>query len=182
MLKLTSRSPTSAPLRSRQLSALHAKSVTPSPAWWQAVLQAMPLVTLSLAALMAATPAHAQTPPTDDAVYQAFGQKAGIRSLMDDFFLRLKADKRIGGFFEKADGERLVEQLTEQLCAEAGGPCVYKGAPMKPVHRGLDITKQDFNALVEVLQQAMDARGIPFVMQNRMLARLAPMHRDIITK
>lgn len=28
----------------------------------------------------------------------------------------------------------------------------------------------------------MDAKGIPFAAQNRMLARLAPMHRDIITQ
>jgi hemoglobin len=35
---------------------------------------------------------------------------------------------------------------------------------------------------VEVLQQSMDAKRIPFTAQNRMLALLAPMHRDIITK
>jgi hemoglobin len=34
--------------------------------------------------------------------------------------------------------------------------------------------------LVEVLQQAMDAQGIAFGVQNRLLARLAPMHRDIV--
>ena len=42
-------------------------------------------------------------------------------------------------------------------------------------------TKGDFNALVEVLQQSMEARGIPFGAQNRLLARLAPMHREIVT-
>ena len=45
-----------------------------------------------------------------------------------------------------------------------------------------EIRKGDFNALVEVLQQAMDAQGIAFTAQNRLLARLAPMHRDIINK
>jgi hemoglobin len=33
---------------------------------------------------------------------------------------------------------------------------------------------------VEVLQDTMDAQGIPFVAQNRLLAKLAPMHRQII--
>ena len=46
----------------------------------------------------------------------------------------------------------------------------------------LDIGKEHFNALVEVLQQSMDAKGVPFRAQNAMLARLAPMHRDIIMK
>ena len=45
----------------------------------------------------------------------------------------------------------------------------------------MDITKAHFNALVEVLQAAMAAQGIAFAQQNRLLALLAPMHRDIIT-
>lgn len=120
--------------------------------------------------------------PADDTLFMAFGGKAGLRALMEDFFVRLKADARIGSFFRNADGERLVSQLTEQLCYESGGPCVYRGAPMKGVHRGLEIDRSDFNALVEVLQQSMDAKGIAFRDQNRMLARLAPMHREIVTQ
>ena len=52
---------------------------------------------------------------------------------------------------------------------------------MKLAHQDLDISRQDFNALVELLQQAMDARGISFAAQNGMLARLAPLHREIVT-
>lgn len=69
----------------------------------------------------------------------------------------------------------------DQFCVLSGGPCVYKGANMKLVHRALDITKADFNALVEVLQAAMDAQGIAFRAQNQLQAKLAPMHRDVIT-
>jgi hemoglobin len=36
-----------------------------------------------------------------------------------------------------------------------------------------------FNALVEDLQKAMSERGIPFRAQNKLLAKLAPLHRDI---
>jgi hemoglobin len=38
------------------------------------------------------------------------------------------------------------------------------------------------NALVESLQTAMDREGGLFAMQNRLLARLAPMKRDIVAK
>lgn len=137
---------------------------------------------LALTALTFHAGASAQTAPADDSIYQAFGQKAGIQALMEDFFNRLQADPRTGPFFKNANRERLVQQLTEQLCQEGGGPCTYSGAPMGARHAGMHIGKQDFNALVEVLQQAMDAKGIPFRAQNGMLARLAPMHRDIIAK
>jgi hypothetical protein len=41
---------------------------------------------------------------------------------------------------------------------------------------GIGVRTSNFNALVEVLQQSMDAKKIPFTMQNRMLPVLVPMH------
>jgi hemoglobin len=123
----------------------------------------------------------AQTAPNGDGLYKAFGEKAGLVSLMDDFMVRLVADPRTGPHFKPANQQRIKEQLVDQFCELGGGPCVYKGADMKSAHANLDIKKSDFNALVEVLQQSMDAKGIPFRRQNEMLALLAPMNRDIIT-
>jgi hemoglobin len=131
--------------------------------------------------LLASAAAFAQAPPANDSVYQAWGGKAGIRAVMDDFVPRLFADPRTAPFFKNTNRENLATQLTDQLCQEAGGPCVYKGVPMKLAHQDLEIARRDFNALVEILQQAMDAKGVPFAAQNGMLARLAPMHREIIT-
>jgi hemoglobin len=119
--------------------------------------------------------------PANDSLFQAWGGKAGIRAVMDDFVPRLFADPRTAGFFKNANRENLTTQLTDQLCQESGGPCVYKGVPMKLAHQELEIGRRDFNALVEILQQAMDAKAVPFAAQNGMLARLAPMHREIIT-
>ncbi len=136
---------------------------------------------LAVSGLLLAGASSAQMAPKDDQLYKAFGEKAGLVSLMDDFMVRLLADPRTGPHFKPANQQRVKEQLVDQLCALGGGPCVYKGADMKSSHANLDIKKSDFHALVEVLQQSMDAKGIPFTRQNQMLALLAPMNRDIIT-
>ena len=139
---------------------------------------------LAALALLLAGSALAQTPAMaakDDQLYKAFGEKAGLVSLMDDFMIRLLADPRTEPHFKPSNQQRVKEQLVDQLCSLAGGPCVYKGADMKSSHANLDIKKSDFHALVEVLQLSMDAKGIAFRKQNEMLALLAPMHRDIIT-
>jgi hemoglobin len=120
-------------------------------------------------------------PDSSPALYQAFGEKAGLVKLMDDFVPRLQADKRTAAAFKDANVVNLKAKLVDQICQVSGGPCVYKGADMKSAHSSMDITKTDFNALVEVLQQSMDAQGIPFRNQNQLLAKLAPMHRDVIT-
>jgi hemoglobin len=135
---------------------------------------------LAAAGLLITGSALAQSAPSDQ-LYKAFGEKAGLVLLMDDFMTRLLADPRTGPHFKPANQQHVKERLVEQLCALGGGPCVYKGADMKTSHAELDIKKSDFHALVEVLQLSMDAKGIAFATQNQMLALLAPMHRDIIT-
>ncbi|MEK8032568.1 group 1 truncated hemoglobin [Ideonella sp. DXS29W] len=116
----------------------------------------------------------------DATLYQQFGERAGLVALMDDFMQRLLADPRMNPFFKDVDQAHVKAQLVDQICEVAGGPCRLDGPDMKSVHNGVDITRADFNALVEVLQQAMDARGIPFSAQNQLLGKLAPMHRDIV--
>lgn len=137
------------------------------------------LVAAAVALLMAGC-AQAQPAP-DTSAFQAFGAKPGLVGLMDDFMVRLLADPRTAPFFQKANQERVKEQLVDQFCEALSGPCVYQGVDMKSSHQDLEIRKGDFNALVEILQSAMTARGVPFAAQNQLLAKLAPLHRDIIT-
>ena len=152
--------------------------------------QTLIALAIALGGLLAA-PAFAQTAAAQAAataaaapagLYQALGEKPGITRLMDDFVNRVVKDPRIGGHFKDVKPAALKESLTEQICQLSGGPCKYEGADMKSAHADMDINKGHFNALVEVLQSAMDAQGIPFAQQNRLLALLAPMHRDVITK
>lgn len=140
------------------------------------------LLTLLLATGAAAFHSTCDAEARDDSLYQAFGARAGLATLMNSFVEQLAGDARTKVYFGNADKVRLKEQLTEQLCMLSGGPCVYRGAPMRGVHRALEIGRSDFNALVEVLQDCMDAQGIAFGTQNRMLALLAPMHREIVTR
>lgn len=140
-----------------------------------------PWLTAGLLAWACVQPALAQTAPTrDDSLYQQLGGQPGLVKLMDDFMQRLLADARMNPFFKDVDQAHVKAQLVDQFCEVSGGPCRLNGPDMKRVHSGVDITRADFNALVEVLQQAMDAQGIAFSAQNRLLAKLAPMHRDIV--
>ncbi|KQU81370.1 MULTISPECIES: group 1 truncated hemoglobin [unclassified Rhizobacter] len=139
---------------------------------------------LLLGAALAAGSARAQSStastPTDDALYQQLGAQPGLVKLVDDFMVRLLADPRMNPFFKDVDQAHVKAELVTQFCQVSGGPCRRRGPDMKQAHAGMDINKNNFNALVEVLQQAMDAQGIAFTAQNKLLAQLAPMHRDII--
>ncbi len=115
-------------------------------------------------------------------VFKQFGEQAGLVKLMDVFMEKLLADQRMRPFFENSDQARVKKHLVEQFCVILGGPCTYSGRDMKSSHAALGIDRAHFNALVEDLQWAMDKQGIPFRAQNKLLAKLAPMHRQIETK
>lgn len=119
------------------------------------------------------------TARADDSLYQALGEKAGLTQITNDFVANVFADPRTKTYFAGVSQKRLKEKLFEQFCVLAGGPCVYTGHSMKQAHAGLNIDRAAFNAVVEDLQKAMDKNNVPFHQQNKLLAKLAPMHREI---
>ncbi len=95
---------------------------------------------------------------------------------------RIIIDPRIADIFRASDLVRLRRTLKEQVCFLLNGPCSYTGRDMVSAHADLGITTAEFNALVEALQAAMNEEGVPFAAQNRLVAKLAPMHRDVVTR
>lgn len=123
-------------------------------------------------------PAH----PELAGVLQDFGGMPGLAALMEDFMANLVADPRTSPHFEGKDLPRIKRELAEQFCVILGGDCTYTGRDMRTAHAGMGIDRAAFNALVEDLQLAMDKHKVPFRAQNKLLAILAPMHREAVTR
>jgi hemoglobin len=130
----------------------------------------------------AAMAASAPRDPALKPVFDQFGGKPGLVTLMDDFMVNLMADARTRPYFADSDREHIKAELVDQFCVILDGPCTYTGKDMEKVHRNLGINRAAFNALVEDLQKAMDKHNVPFRAQNKLLAKLAPMHPAVITK
>ena len=130
------------------------------------------------AVLLCGLAACASQPTTT--TYDQLGGAAGVEGIVDDLLERIVVDERINLQFAGADIVRLRSKLIEQLCAESSGPCTYSGLSMQESHAGRGIDDAQFNALVEDLIDVMTARKVPIGAQNRLLKRLAPMHRDIV--
>ncbi|SAL44904.1 Group 1 truncated hemoglobin GlbN [Caballeronia arvi] len=126
--------------------------------------------------VLALASAHARA---DDALYKQFGEKEGLTKIVDDMYDNVLSDPRTAPYFDNAPVRRIKQKLVEQLCVLLDGPCVYTGRDMKRTHAGQNIDRAAFNALVEDLQSAMDKNGVPFHAQNKLLAKLAPMYREV---
>ena len=136
------------------------------------------LSAIAVLALASLAPAHA----ADDATYRGLGGQEGIKSIVATLVQLVLADPLIKETFSDSDMKHVAMRLEEQFCMLSGGPCVYKGDDMHDVHVGLKITNAQFNALAEDLQIAMERNGVASQVQNKLVAKLAPMQREIVTK
>lgn len=127
-------------------------------------------------ALSAAPPARA----ADGVLFRDLGGMPGIERIVGDMIDRALADPRIAWSFDNVNHARLKRLISQQFCHLSGGPCARREREMGPAHRHLNLEERHFNALVEVLQDAMDAAGTPFRVQLRLLALLSPMKREIV--
>ena len=122
------------------------------------------------------------SPTTDKDLFGAFEGKVGIERMVGGFVTRLTADPRIADTFKGHDMTRLRRTLGEQFCHLLGGGCSYTGRTMRDAHKDMGLQNADMNALVENLQAEMRAKKVPFWAQNRFLAKLAPMRRNVVER
>lgn len=121
------------------------------------------------------------TPMEGTETFQAFGGREGLVKIMDDFMIGLVADPRTKPFFDNNKQTFIKFMLVEQMCELMNGGCKYAGRDMKTSHANMKVNREGFNALVEQFQFAMDKHHVPFAAQNKLLAKLAPMYREIET-
>ncbi|MEN3386346.1 MAG: hemoglobin [Hyphomicrobiales bacterium] len=136
------------------------------------------LVAAAVAAFAAISPAIAQ----EASLYQRLGGYKAIVAVVDDFVGNVAADRRINRFFASTNIPRLKQNLVDQICAAAGGNCIYTGRDMKSAHAGMGVRSRDFNALVGDLTKTLRKFKVPAKEQGQLLAVLGPMKKDIVER
>ena len=142
---------------------------------------------LGMLAVAMATTLFAQGGATQKSLYDRLGGKTAIVSVVDDFVANCAADTRINSFFAATakDPARLAKfknNLVDQICEAAGGPCKYTGKDMKTAHAGMGITEAHFNALVEDLVKTLNKFKVGKAEQDQLLGVLGPMKAQIVEK
>jgi hemoglobin len=115
-----------------------------------------------------------------ETLYEQIGGEAKFRAVVDELVVVMLSDERINFTFAETDMPKFKQLLFEQLCNITGGPCKYTGRSMQESHEKLKSTNAQFNALAEDLYVAFDRHDVPYRLQNKVMALLAPMQRDIV--
>lgn len=121
-------------------------------------------------------------PARADNLYDALGGQPALERIVDRMLETAHGDPRIADKLDNINLDRLKGRIATHICELVGGPCHFEGIDMVGSHACLHLTQFHFNALVEDLQSALDAENIPFRVQNRLLAILAPLERKIVSR
>lgn len=131
---------------------------------------------LVILALLLAAPVLAE----DTTLFDDLGGREKISAFTTLLVGHLKSDERISHFFAESDVDRLHDRLTDYFCHISGEKRRYRGANLYYAHKGLGIHEKDFDALAEDLEDSMDEAGVPYSVQAKLLAKLAPLERIVV--
>ena len=87
----------------------------------------------------------------EDSLYQKLGGKAAIDAVVDAFYVKVLADKRVKDFFADVSMDKQRRKQKEFLSAAFGGPLPWTGKDMRKAHTGMGLTEEHFNAIAENL-------------------------------
>jgi hemoglobin len=114
-------------------------------------------------------------------LYARLGQEVGIRTAVDDFYLRLVADPQLAPYFEGIDLPRLRRHQTALLSQVTGGPVEYSGRDLAAGHAALGITPADFDRVVGHLVATLTDLGVSGEDIGEVGAALTAHRDDIVT-
>lgn len=113
-------------------------------------------------------------------LYQQLNGEQGIEKLVDSFINQIGRDEQILAYFKQTNVAHFRQGFITHLCSVTDGPCEYEGDNMVDIHSGMNISKKDFNRVVELLINAMDEQHVSQTVQNKILSRLAPLRPEVI--
>ena len=87
----------------------------------------------------------------EDSLYQKLGGKTAIDAVVDAFYVKVLADKRVKDFFADVSMDKQRRKQKEFLSFAFGGPLPWTGKDMRKAHEGMGLTEEHFNAIAENL-------------------------------
>ena len=126
-------------------------------------------------------PAAPQAPAASQSLFDRLGGQEGLEAVVDALLVNIGADSRIKHYFNNLNQVRFKANNVAFLCEKTGGPCSYTGAEIKRVHKSLQITSEDFDAMMEDIGKTLDEKGVAEADKKELMDILASYKADIVS-
>lgn len=113
--------------------------------------------------------------------YERLSGENGIARIVDDVIAAHLSNSLIQTRFQNCkDLEHLKQMAFEFFAAGSGGPERYTGKDMRSAHQGMNISEQEYLAVMDDILGVLDRHGIDEPTRKEVLAILYSLKGEII--
>ena len=121
----------------------------------------------------------------DRSLYQRLGSSEGIAALVDDIVdAHMKNPAIKARFLPIASEPERLKVIKAHTCAffeaGSGGPAQYAGRSMIDAHRGMNVSEQEYMAVIDDILGVLEKRGIDETTRNDVLGIAYSLKGDIL--
>lgn len=114
-------------------------------------------------------------------LYERLGRFDGITRIVNDVMTAHLANPAVRSRFEAAkDLDHAKKMAVEFFCAGCGGPEPYTGRDMLITHKGMNISEQEYMAVMDDILGALEKNGIDAATRSEVTAVLYSLKGQII--
>ncbi len=116
-------------------------------------------------------------------LYERLGGYDAIAAVLDALMVRIKDDDKLRRFYDHRGADGIVREqqlLVDFLCASTGGPMVYTGRDMKPLHVGMRLDAEDWKRAMAHLTATLDAFEVPAQEKGEVMSFHENLKSDIV--
>lgn len=115
-----------------------------------------------------------------DSLYDRLGGHDGIAAIARTVFTNHCNNDLIKARYKDSDAEKVIQRVTEFMCAGFGGTEQYTGDDMLTAHTGMNISEEEFNAVVDDVLSGLDAHNVGQQEKDEILVALWSMRPEIV--
>lgn len=114
-------------------------------------------------------------------LYDRLGRVEGITRIVHDLMDAHLANPLIAPRFRTIeDMDHAKEVVVQFFCAGSGGPECYTGRDLLAIHKGMNISEQEFVAATDDVRGALEKNGVDAGTQGEVTAILYSMKDQVI--
>lgn len=115
-------------------------------------------------------------------LYERLGGTEGIHQIANDIIDNHLRHPRISKRFAESDVGKLKKGAAEFIITGTGGPNVYEGEDMIATHKGMNISDDEFMAVVDDIMGALDSNGIEQREKEEVLFILYCLRGEVVSQ
>ena len=120
------------------------------------------------------------TTQTTASLYHRLGKYEGITRITRSLIENHMANPLVSIRYAGRDMTKVEKRVIEFFCAGAGGPETYTGQDMLTTHKAMNISEQEFVAVIDDAMAALESNGIDTTTRNDVLNILWSLKGEVI--